>query len=247
MSELRAKATRTLSRLKEGLTLTADDYALLIPVTENILNKLNQGTRIRFQHVSGGYVIGDTSITESLGLKYIQYLLQSSPLSCLHMTSGPPLPTGVASQEGKQAEAMAVIYYDDDHMEDIGQISRNTGSAANVFDAYDMTTNRPLGELMDGKYMRAVQHRINHLRDSGEASDELAYLEKYLTENTYRGRSKQHTNERERARQSVRKAIKSAIAKLIENPDTGDIGLHLQDNITFGCNCSYTGNWKWNY
>ena len=254
MADLKAQAMRTLGRLREERArvreewdLTDEDFELLISVTENLVSKLSAEERIRFQHVFGGYVIGNTLVSETIGLKYIQYLLQEGVLSCLHLTAGSPLPPGVTSAEGKEAAAMAVISYDDDHMEDIGDIPPNVTDAEGVFDPYDSTTDEPLGLLMDGKYMRAIRYRMQQLRKSGNDPEELEYLEKYFATNTFHGRSKQHVNEKERARQSVCKAIKKAINKLIENPDTQDIGLHLRDNIKFGHDCQYVGTWTWKF
>ena len=76
MSDLKAKAMRTLARLREEQGLTGEDFELLISVTESLVAKLSVGERIPFQHVFGGYVIGSTLVSETVGLKYIQYLLQ---------------------------------------------------------------------------------------------------------------------------------------------------------------------------
>ena len=211
MDDLVAKALRTLSRLKEGKDLAPEDFEFLIPMTESFVAKRSAGERIRFQHVFGGYVIGNTLVSESLGLKYAQYLVQKGSVprphrrggvSCLHLTSGSPLPPGASSAEGKESEDMAVIIYDDDHMEDLGEVVVNVSDAGGVFDPYDSTTDQPLGLLMDGKYLRAVRHRIQGLRDRGDDSDELAYLERHIATNTFQGRSKQHVNEKEKARRT---------------------------------------------
>ncbi len=51
--------------------------------------------------------------------------------------------------------------------------------------------------------------------------------------------------ENERCRQNVRRSIKAAIIKIIEQDETEEIGLHLMDTIKTGSNCVYTGNWDW--
>lgn len=236
MRDLKAQAMRTLERLRSREKLTNEDYELLIPVTEILVEKLSAEDRVRFQHVFGSYIVRNTVMPECIGLQYIQYLLQRREVDCLHLTSGAPLPRDVVGPEGQEAELLALKIYDDDHM---GNIKSNAADAEGVFNQYD--------PLMDHEYIRSVGHRIQKLRKSGNDSDELAHLEKLLAENTYNGYSKQFLNEKEKARQSVRKAIERAIRKLITNPDTQDIGLHLQDNIVFGHTCKYVGNWKWKF
>ena len=239
MSELKAKAMRTLARLREGKDLDTESFELVTNVMESFVMKLTTGERIRFQHVFGGYVIGTTAVSESVGLKYLYDLLQSGFVSCLHLVSGAPLPLGAESQASKDTEMMAVEYYDDD-FEGGGSLQSNVVSADGLFYDHDDTE-------MDDRYLREVRASIKTLKKSGKSSEDLAMFEKILDESTYRGESKRHSNEREKARLSVRKAIMKAISRLIENPETKDIGLHLQDNIKFGHDCKYVGNWKWKF
>jgi hypothetical protein len=146
---------------------------------------------------------------------------------------------GAVSSEGQEAAAAAIISYDDDHMEDIGDISTNVSNAEGVFGKYD--------PLMDGKYIRAIRHRIDQLEASRENLHELEFLRSQLKKDTYRGQPHSHTNEKRKAYYSVRKAIKKAIRILIENPETRDIGLHLDDYIDTGNTCQYTGNWTFSF
>ena len=239
MDNLAKKVIAVLGRLKSREALINEDFALLIPVVENLAAKLTSDDRINFKHVCGGYVIGNTLVKEFIGFKYIQYILQRGSVECLELTAGPLLPVGAASAEGKEAAATAIISYDDDHMEDIGDVLPNVSNAEGVFGRYD--------PLMDGKYIRAIRHRIDQLEASGENLKELELLKSQLNRDTYRGRPHSHTNEKRKAYYSVRKAIKKAIRILIENPDTQDIGLHLDDYIDTGNTCQYTGAWKFNF
>lgn len=239
MADLKDKVFAILSRLKSREALISEDFALLIPVMENMAAKLTSDDRVNFKHVCGGYVIGNTLLKEFIGFKYIQYILQRGSVECLELTAGPLLPVGIASAEGREAAAAAIITYDDDYMEDIGDIAPNVSNAEGVFGRYD--------PLMDGKYIRAVRYRIDELESSGDNPQELELLRTQLNRDTYRGRPHSHNNEKRKAYYSVRKAIKKAINILIENPDTQDIGLHLQDNIETGGTCLYTGDWKFNF
>lgn len=235
MSDLRSKVSNALERLKTGALLTSEDFSLLIPLVEKFASELVREAGVRFQHVVGGYVIGNTLVPEILGLKYIHNLLQNGSVSCLELTAGPLLPPGAVSAEGKEAAAVATVTYDDDYMENIDDIPPNIATANSVFGAYD--------PLIDGKYMRAVRYRIDELEESGQEPAELQFLQNIVDNDMYRGKSKSHANEKEKARVSVQKAIKRAINKLIENPDTQDIGLYLRDHITFGNTCRYAGSW----
>ena len=109
MSDLKLRAMQTLSRLRDEKTLTEDDFELLIPVIERLVSKLSDTDRIKFQHVFGGYVVGSMLLSESLGLKYIQYLLLGTEVSCLHLTSGPALPKESLGPEARSKEAVAAI------------------------------------------------------------------------------------------------------------------------------------------
>ena len=59
-----------------------------------------------------------------------------------------------------------------------------------------------------------------------------------LTEN-----HKLHDCQIEKCRQNVKRSITAAIAKIIECEET--IGRHLQNTITTGYACRYTGDWEW--
>ena len=51
--------------------------------------------------------------------------------------------------------------------------------------------------------------------------------------------------DREKCRQKVRRSIMAAIVKLIECEQTRHIGEHLQNNVTTGNYCDYSGDWDW--
>ena len=239
MDDLAEKIFAVLGRLKSREALIGEDFALLIPVVENLASKLTSNNRINFKHVCGGYVIGNTLVKEFIGFKYIQYILQIGTVECLELTAGPLLPLGAASAEGREAAAVAITFYDDDNMEDIGDIAPNVSNAEGVFGRYD--------PLMDGKYIRDIRHRIDQLEASCENQPELEFLRSQLKKDTFHGRPHSHINEKRKAYYSVRKAIKKAISILIENPDTQHIGIHLKDHIKARNTCRYTGNWKFNF
>ena len=78
---------------------------------------------------------------------------------------------------------------------------------------------------LDENSCQLVNYVFEHTLGKTEtAEDELDFLKEQWSKDTFGGRKKGLRNEKEKARLSVRKAIKEAIAKLIANPDTQDIG-----------------------
>ena len=51
--------------------------------------------------------------------------------------------------------------------------------------------------------------------------------------------------DKEKCRQKVRRSIRAAIIKIIEQAETKKIGSHLKDSIKTGASCVYVGTWEW--
>jgi len=80
--------------------------------------------------------------------------------------------------------------------------------------------------------------RIADKEKEEQISGEIAFLDKYLSSNTFLGKAKPPTEEEiERARQNVQKAIKKAIKHITEV--NKNLGKHLEKHIECGKICTY--------
>lgn len=238
MVDLKKRTQETLDRLQRNEPLTPDDYAFLIPATEGIVEKLSlqaDTPEHQFQQMIGGFIVDGVLVSGSLGLNYLRTLLQAKSVDCFELTSGPYLPVEYIDADIRQEAERAELAYEDDYKETDYKIC-NVTNARGVFDKPD--------PYMDERYVRELRKFV---KDRNATEEDIRFAEDELDRHTYKGKPKSQSKERNNARLSVRKAIVNALAKLIANPDTSALGLHLQSHIQFGHTVSYNGDWEWQF
>ena len=181
---------------------------------------------ITFKRIPAGYLIGKVMFIASLGLDYL-YMLWQNPgkrISCSGLELGHE-----ADEENTQAHPV---------LGELGVYRHAEGSTSSYQD------------VIDPKDLRQYRARVKKLEsmDSLEPQEEgeLKFLRYELSNNTYRGKPKAFTDDKDLCRQRVTKAITRDINRVIECPDTKVmlIGLHFKDNVTTGYECRYVGNKK---
>ena len=222
-----AMASEALRRVESLVPPTKGDVRIIRP----LLQKLIASSRTPFLRKTDSYVIGTKKFRVMAGLDYIRLLLQkpNEPISCRGILSLSCNETASAGTRERDIEFRV--------MEELG----TNYAGADVASSYQAA--------LDDKALGALKDRITTLEDAQSIEDleELDFLKQFLAENTYCGAPHQLKSEKEKARQSVTQAINYAIKKLKSNEETGDIGLHLDENIKRSTNCQYVGDWKWKF
>jgi len=121
-------------------------------------------------------------------------------------------------------------------------------------------TNTESVKLVDSSYYYEVKRSIAALKkgfndpdwvkqldfdEAAERGEELAFLEARMSEWTYASKPKSFNNDISRNRSAVCKAIRYALNKVIEHPDTRYVGEHIKENLSLGFSCKYSGKLKW--
>jgi len=238
MTDLKNLTEETLNRLRNKEQLTPEDYAFLIPATERVVEKLNlqaDAPEHQIQQVVGGFIVDGVLVKDTIGLIYLRMVLQTTSVDCLELTSGPYLQVDVLDADIQRDAQEAICSYEDDQ-EPTDYQPYNVTNAHGVFDNPDPS--------MDDRYIRELRQFV---KDGNATGEEIRFAENELAQHTFQGKPKSQSKERNNARLSVRKAIKKTLVKLIENPDTSALGLHLQSHIRFGHTVIYNGDWEWKF
>jgi len=220
-----------IDRIESGEALTEEHYAAIKPMFAILKDKLRPKDRVTFKHVDGGYLIGSVMYPNWDGLAYNQRLLQCGSLSSTELWSG-----GSLSKYGLVFQPDFEVY--EPNWADVSKKSGLPYQTANS------------QKVMDFETVRKMLLRINELSkkpSTPERKKTKQFLEREISRYKFKNKIKSFDDENEKARKAVQKAIKYAITKLIETPETRDIGLHLHDTIKTGLVCEYTGDWKWEF
>jgi hypothetical protein len=185
--------------------------------------------RIAFQHASPGFLIGEEFFSGLSGFWYIRQLLMcpGKKLSCSHLRS----------QNGSMDDAVA--------LEDKLNITVREAPLPTV-------TPGRIKLLVDT--LEALEERLPFIADPTEHCDESQkadILRRWLAREAIKDEDGNYVRPRKINKRlkneadTIRKCIKGAICKLLENPDTQDIGIYLNSNIKTGYYCEFTGKQKW--
>ena len=221
-----------IDRIESGEELTEEHYTAIKPMFSILKDRLKPKDRITFKHITGGYLIGFVFFPELDGFEYIQRLLQQGSVSSIVLWSRDSLGnSGVLYRQLEPGLA------DDDE-----SIFDDTPHQSNPYQAAEPQKIFSVGMA------QKMLTRINELTDATatpERERTVQFLEDELHRHRYKRDIKSFDDEIKRARRAVERAIKRAIARLIESQETRDLGLHLEATIKTGLVCEYTGNWKW--
>lgn len=220
-----------IERIESGQDLTDEHYAAIKPMFSILKDKIKPRSRQPFKHATGGYLVGPVFFPRLDGLAYIQCLLQCGSLSSTELWS-----RGSLYRYGLVFQPDAV-----------GDQPRWTDTSKKSDRPHQTAESQ---KVIDFESVKAKLVRLDELSQeppSPERDKTIAFLNQDLGRYRFKGKIKSFDDENDKARKSVQKAIKYAITKLIETPETRDIGLHLQGTITTGFVCEYTGDWKWEF
>lgn len=220
-------------RIKAGESLDKDHYAILDPMFAMLEKGLMPKDRVPFIHSTGGYLIGSEFFLEQDGFEYSQRTIQ-------------------------QGNVLSIVLWSRDHLGSGGAL---LGPEPGIRDDYDVELDDKYWEpspyqgagrqeifsIGMAQKMLARIDELNAATATPERVNTIEFLEGELRRHRYKREIKSFDDEAEMARKAVERAITRAIAKLIETPETQEIGLHLQANIVTGNTCEYHGDWKWEF
>ena len=223
-----------IERIESGEALTEEHYAAIKPMFSIVKDQLKPKGRISFKHITGGYLIQSVFFPELDGLEYIQRLLQQGSVRSIVLWSRDSLgKSGVLYRQLEPGLA------DDDE-----SIFEDTPHQSNPYQASEPQ------EIFSVGMAQKMLVRIDELTAetaTPERDRKVRFLEGELRRHRYKRDIKSFEDEAEKARKAVERAIRRAIAKLIETQETQDIGLHLQETIVTGEICRYIGDLKWKF
>lgn len=234
MSDISKKAVDALNRIDRGEALTPDQGALVRPRLVQIADR----GAIPFIRSDGIFVIKESYFPDDDGFEYIRSILMSSQrkheqdryISSIELYSG-----GAIGEYG--------IDYAGDPCADSWEGDDEGG----WINPYHKAAPESLYEDSTKRWMVAEAERLRAEGETAETSEDLAFYEEELGQTTFHGNVKGFVSQEERARQNVQKAIKATIDKIIQNPETNDIGFHLKEHIKTGLDCRYTGTCRWRF
>ncbi len=221
-------------RIEAGEPLNEKQAALIKPMFKILEANLKPNEIPRFKHISGGYLIGPRFFPEQNGFGYIQQTLQQLRVQSIVLWSGGSLGNGGALLGPVE---LGLTDYDESRIDD----------ESHELNPYQTAEPQEIFSVGMAQKMLA---RIDELRcatSTPERESTIQFLEGELRQHRYKRNIKSFDDEKERARKAVERSITRAITKLIGTPDTQDIGLHLEVNISTGEHCEYKGNWKWKF
>ena len=223
-----------IQRIESGEDLDEEHLEAIKPMFSILKDKLKPKGKIPFKHVAGGYLVGSVFFSHLDGLEYKQRIIQQGSVSSIVLWSRDSLgPSGVliGSVEGGLSD------FDDSQFDD-------EFPKSNPYQGAERQDIFGIGMAQD---MLARIDELNAATATPKRVNTIDFLESELKRHRYKREIKSFDDEAEMARKAVERAITRAIAKLIETPETQEIGLHLQANITTGNTCEYHGDWKWEF
>ena len=221
MSDYTPHVLEALGRLKRGEAMTDRDRAIIEPM----LHQAVESERIPFVKTTDGYLVGHKKLPIRRGLAYVHQILQRREVRAIDVVA-------TCLQAGDPAT------------DDSTDLPHNPGSN---FKGVGMSL--PKQDLVDWRTIRAVRAQMRELQslDTAEAYEQLEALQEILGAATFKGKSRGFVTESEKARQSVTQAIRYSLRRLVDDPETQEIGQHLRKHIKTGWLCSYDGTWKWKF
>ena len=220
-----------IHRIESGEDLTNEHYAAIKPMFAIVKDQLKPKDKGTYKHVDGGYLVGLVLYPNWDGLEYVQRLLQVRELSATELWSrGSLYRHGLVFQQDMEG-----------HQPGWAEIS----SKANL--PYQTANSQ---KVIDFETVGKMLSRINELSQepsTPERDRTMQFLEREVGRYSFKGKIKSFDDENDRARKAVQKAISYAITKIIETPENLEIGLYLEDTITTGFVCRYTGVREWEY
>ena len=219
-------------RIEAGEPLDEKQAALIKPMFKILEANLRPSEKPRFKHIPGGYLIGPRFFPEQDGFEYIQRTLQQLSVPSIVLWSSGSLGSGGALIGPVES---GLTDYDESRIDD-------------EFCKLNQYQTAEPQKIFSIGMAQKILTRIDELKAATatpERERTVKFLEGELRRHRYKRDIKSFEDEAEKARKAVERAIRRAIAKLIETQETQDIGLHLQETIITGEICRYTGDWKW--
>lgn len=258
-----AQARTALRKVENGESLDKADVAII----SFGLNPIIRAQRTPFQRFRDHFIIGTERFKVMDGFDYLRVILMQRKSSVWHPDSSMSEISCFEVYAASQLEPPSDHNYDreestpeEDACEllDRSHIGPSFGGTYQAdLDAEGIALLRKYAKQLSTIDTQAAVEKkdeLEHfLREQTTGSelikqgDLISLVDAHVSKYFFRGKLRTIRGPKQAVADCVRHSTKYAIKVLRENPATADIADHLENNVSIGQICEYTGDWRWRF